>query len=63
MKQSSNTQQSVGLKKGFAMLFTVLLVTLVLSIGLSISNIAFKQSILSGLSKDSQISFYAEDIS
>lgn len=46
---------------GFAMLFTVLIVTLILSIAISISNLAFKQTILSSLAKDSQISFYQAD--
>jgi hypothetical protein len=48
-------------KDGFAMLFTVLIVTLILSIAISISNLAFKQTILSSLAKDSQISFYQAD--
>ncbi len=48
-------------KKGFAMLFTVLVITLILSIAISISNLTFKQTILSSLAKDSQISFYEAD--
>jgi hypothetical protein len=47
--------------KGFAMLFTVLIVSLILSIALGISNITFKQTILSGLAKDSQIALYQAD--
>lgn len=46
---------------GFAMLFTVLLVSLILSIGLAISNITLKQTILSALAKDSQSAFYQAD--
>ncbi len=46
---------------GFAMLFTVLIVTLVLSIAMGISNLSLKQTILSSLAKDSQISFYEAD--
>ncbi len=46
---------------GFAMLFTVLVVTLMLSIAISISNQTFKQTILSNLAKDSQTSFYQAD--
>lgn len=48
-------------QNGFAMLFTVLIVTLILSIALGISNLSFKQTILSSLAKDSQISFYEAD--
>ena len=48
-------------KKGFAMLFTVLIVTLILSIAIGISNLSLKQMILSSLAKDSQISFYEAD--
>jgi hypothetical protein len=48
-------------KKGFAMLFTVLVVSLMLSIGIGISNITYKQTILSSLAKDSQIAFYQAD--
>lgn len=48
-------------KNGFALLFTVLVVSLILSIAMGISNITFKQGILSNLAKDSQISFYKAD--
>ncbi|MEK7228160.1 MAG: hypothetical protein AAB681_02285 [Patescibacteria group bacterium] len=56
-------QENKGLsaQTGFAMLFTVLIVSLILSITLSISNITFKQTILSSLAKDSQIAFYQAD--
>ena len=48
-------------KKGFAMLFTVLVVSLILAISISISNITFKQTLLSSLAKDSQVAFYEAD--
>jgi len=48
-------------QSGFAMLFTVLIMSLILSIALSISNITFKQTLLSSLAKDSQIAFYQAD--
>lgn len=48
-------------KRGFAMLFTVLIITLILSIAIGISNLSLKQMILSSLAKDSQISFYEAD--
>ncbi len=47
--------------RGFAMLFTVLITSIILSIGLGISNLAFKQTILSSLAKDSQMAFYQAD--
>ncbi len=43
------------------MLFTVLITSIILSIGLGISNLAFKQTILSSLAKDSQVAFYQAD--
>jgi hypothetical protein len=48
-------------RSGFAMLFTVLVMTLILSMALGISNITFKQTVLSSLAKDSQIAFYQAD--
>ncbi len=54
MKQSSTTN-------GFAMLFTVLVMSLILTIAVGISNTTFKQTILSSLAKDSQAAFYQAD--
>lgn len=48
-------------QKGFAMLFTVLIVSIILSISIGISNITFKQNILSSIAKDSQIAFFTAD--
>lgn len=48
-------------QKGFAMLFTVLVISIILSISIGISNITFKQNILSSIAKDSQIAFFAAD--
>lgn len=48
-------------QKGFAMLFTVLIIGLILSIALSISNLTLRQTILSALAKDSGIAFYQAD--
>ncbi len=55
-KRKKDVQQG-----GFAMLFTVLLISIVLSIALGLSNVTFKQTILSSLAKDSQIAFYQAD--
>jgi len=43
------------------MLFTVLIVSLMLAIGLGISDLTFKQTILSSLARDSQLAFYQAD--
>ena len=48
-------------KKGFTLLFAVLVSTLVLSVGASIISIALKQIILSGSARDSQFAFYASN--
>ena len=58
MKQFSKLKYD---QTGFAMLFTVLLVSLILTIALSISNITLKQTLLSSLAKDSQVAFYQAD--
>jgi Tfp pilus assembly protein PilX len=47
--------------QGFAMLYTVLIISLILTISLGISTVTFKQMILSRLSRDSQSSFYQAD--
>lgn len=47
--------------KGFALLYTVLIITLILNMALSISNVSYKQSILSNLANDSQVAFYQAD--
>lgn len=43
------------------MLFTVLIVSLMLTIAIGIASITFKQNALSSLAKDSQIAFYQAD--
>ena len=48
-------------KAGFAMLFTVLVISVILAIALGISDITFKQTILSNLAKNSQLAFYQAD--
>lgn len=60
-KPISQTNRGSYIDSGFAMLFTVLIVSLILSISLGISNLTFKQTILSSLAKDSQIAFYQAD--
>jgi Tfp pilus assembly protein PilX len=48
-------------QSGFALLFTVLVITLILTITVGISSTTFKQGILSGLARDSQTALYQAD--
>jgi len=48
-------------KRGFAMLFAVLVSSVLLSIGLSIFNLTVKELLLSSSGRESQFSFYAAD--
>ena len=48
-------------QQGFALLYTVVIVSLILSITAGISNVIFKQSLLANLATDSQIAFYQAD--
>lgn len=43
------------------MLFTVLVISIILSISLGISDITYKQTLLSNLTKNSQLAFYQAD--
>jgi hypothetical protein len=52
---------STNKQSGFALLFTVLIITLILTITVGISSTTFKQGILSGLARDSQTAFYQAD--
>jgi Tfp pilus assembly protein PilX len=60
MKKRASPRRS-NAKAGFAMLFTVLVISIILSIALGISDLTFKQTILSNLAKDSQLAFYQAD--
>jgi Tfp pilus assembly protein PilX len=59
--KNQKRQNALRESKGFAMIFTVLVMSLILSITLGMSNIVFKQRILSGLVRDSQTAFYQAD--
>jgi hypothetical protein len=48
-------------QSGFAMLFTVLIISVILSIALGISDLTFKQTLLSNSAKNSQLAFYQAD--
>lgn len=60
MKKVAYNQIS-GRQKGFAMLFAVLVSSVLLSIGLSIFNLTVKELVLSSSGRESQFSFYAAD--
>ena len=48
-------------KKGFVLLFSVLVSSLLLSIGLAIFNITIKELVLAGSARESQFAIYAAD--
>lgn len=47
--------------KGFSLLFTVLIISIILSLSLGIGSIVLNQIKLSGTGRESQIAFYAAD--
>ncbi len=48
-------------QKGFALLFAIIASSVLLSIGLGIWNIAFKELVLSSFGRESQVAFYVAD--
>jgi hypothetical protein len=48
-------------KNGFAMLFTVLIISVILAIATSVADLGYKELLLSSVSRDSQYAFYAAD--
>ncbi len=50
-----------NLQKGFVILFTVLVSSIVLAIALGITNIALKEVLLSGSARDGEYAFFAAD--
>jgi hypothetical protein len=46
---------------GFALVFTVLIVSLILTLAMTIADISYRQALLSNLAKDSQVAFYQAD--
>ncbi len=59
MKIKNMIRNNMEKKKGFTLLFAVLVSTLVVSIGATVISIALRQTILSGTSRESQYAFYA----
>jgi hypothetical protein len=48
-------------KNGYAMIFTVLIISIVLSVSLGLANTFFKQQTITSLARDSQTAFYMAD--
>jgi hypothetical protein len=48
-------------KKGFALLYAIVMISVISVIAFGLANISFKQKLLSSLATDSQIAFYASD--
>lgn len=62
-KDSINNQNTVKIQdqRGFTLFVALIVSTLLLSIGLSLSNIVLKQLVFSTTGKESQVAFYAAD--
>ena len=56
-KQKKNVPQT----KGFVILFTVLIASIILAITLGIASISYREVLLSGTAKDAQYSFFSAD--
>lgn len=48
-------------QKGFVILFTIIIATIILMIGLGIFSVATRQTVLSGTAREAQYAFYAAD--
>lgn len=57
------SQQNNNMKGGYAILFAVVIVSVISIIALGLSNTTYKQLVLSSLANDSQISFFQSDTS
>lgn len=61
MKKTNQKIIKSEFQTGFAMLFAVLTASLLLTIGISIFNITFKELLISTAARESQMAFYAAD--
>ena len=61
LKTKTNKKSNYKSKEGFTLFVAMIVASLLLAVGFSISNIILKQLLLSGSGKDSQIAFYAAD--
>lgn len=48
-------------QKGFVILFTIIIATIILMIGMGIFSVATRQTVLSGTAREAQYAFYAAD--
>lgn len=55
------TKGAASRKRGFTLVFAVLVSALILAVGISIVNIALKQVLFSGIGRESQFAYYAAD--
>lgn len=58
---SGNNMKKINFKKGYAILFTLVIVSIITSISIGISNVVYKQLLLASVASDSQTAFYAAD--
>jgi len=61
MKLSFHKNENSTLKKGFVILFTILITAILLMMGLGIFAIATRETVLSGTAQEAQSAFYAAD--
>jgi hypothetical protein len=59
--QPKDGSRGSNAQAGFAMLFTVVIISIILALALGIADVTFKQTILSELARDSQLAFYQAD--
>ncbi len=55
------TESSSRSKRGFTLLLSLVVVSIVLSVGLGVFDIVFRELMFSGMSRESQKAFYAAD--
>ncbi len=61
MKTYESVQVNTSVHKGFVILFTILIASIIMVIGLGMYSIATRESVLSGTAKEAQYAFYAAD--
>jgi hypothetical protein len=58
---STNNKQENKNQKGYAILFAVVVISIISMLAIGMSNTTYKQLVLSSLANDSQVSFYQSD--
>jgi hypothetical protein len=54
--------KNIKKEKGYAILFAVILISIISTIVLGLSNTTYKQLVITSVSKDSQVAFYESDM-